>query len=237
MYWKELSKEASCDKFNEYCSKRGSNWDLNCPEEFRQLRQDILDIFIRTFSELNIDPENIKEKNNSYLIDYIFGLKLYRLLNESYNMSIRTASTEGVWRYLSLCVVPDVIDLRYGIDHPDRFWKKPKRLWFRVLWWYIHLSWQGDEESTKKVLKDNSTDEILQLVDRCGRDGYRVELYREIMKRYSLLDPGIRRKEGAFRKIMVMNTAKVQAVEPALVDGGEEKYVGDLCDYLGYKWG
>ena len=98
-----------------------------------------------------------------------------------------------------------------------------------------HLSWQGDEESTREILKDNSTDEILQLVDRCGRDGYRVDLYREIMKQYAEMDVTERRKDQVFRKMMVLNTAKVQVIEPALVDGGEIKYVDDLCVYFGYE--
>lgn len=228
MKWRELNREQSSEKFNEYCIRS----QADCPEEYRQLREQICDLFVRTLSKIGIDSKDINKKNYSYQVDYIFGLKLYELLNESYNMNIRIASSENVWRFLSVCVVPDVVEMRYGTDHPDRFWKKPKRLWLRVLWWYIYLSWQGDEESTCKVLKDNSTDEILQLVDRCGRDGYRVELYREIMKKYSELDASKRRKTQIFRKMMVLNTARVQTMEPSLVDGGETAYVEELCNYF-----
>ena len=147
-------------------------------------------------------------------------------------MTLRLAATEGVWRFLSVKVVPDIIALRYGKDHPDRFWKKPKRLWLRVIWWYIYLSWQGDEKSTADVLKNNSTDEIAQLVDRCGRGGYRVSLYREFMKKYSELDVSERREKDIFRKTMKLNTARVQVIEPALVDGGERQYVDDLYNYF-----
>ena len=38
------------------------------------------------------------------------------------------------------------------------------------------------------ILKDNSTDEILNLVERSGSDGYRVYVYREIMAEYSRTD-------------------------------------------------
>lgn len=231
MEWKEISKETSSNIFDEYCKTKIPA----CPENYRNLRDEILNLFVCTLSEIGIDPVDIESKNNSYQVDYIFGLKLYQLLNNNYNMSIRTASSEGVWRCLSVCVVPDLVEMRYGLDHPDRFWKKSKRIWLRVLWWYIHLSWQGDEESTRDVLKDNSTDEILQLVDRCGRNGYRVDLYREIMKQYADIDVNERRKDNVFRRIMVLNTAKVQVIEPALVDGGEIKYVDDLCNYLGYE--
>ena len=131
-----------------------------------------------------------------------------------------------------MCVVTDLIEKRYGKDHPDRFWKKPKRLWLRVLWWYIYLSWQGSEEETIAVLKDNSTDEILQLVDRCGRGGYRVDLYREMMLKNSQLDPAERRKKQLFRKMMVLNTARVQVMEPELTVGGNKGYVESLSEYF-----
>lgn len=231
MDWKELKREDSSDRFDEYCKTQKAK----CPDEYQKLRDEILNLFVCTLSEIGIDPIEINTKNYAYQVDYIFGLKLYQLLNDSYNMSIRTASTDGVWRFLSICVVPDLVEMRYGLDHPDRFWKKPKRIWLRAIWWYIHLSWQGDEESTRAILKDNSTDEILQLVDRCGHDGYRVDLYREIMKQYAGMDASERRKDKAFRKIMVLNTAKVQVIEPAFVDGGEIKYVDDLCRYFGYE--
>lgn len=233
MNWKEISKEESSDRFDEYCQ----NKEEKCPEEYQKLREEILYLFVCTLSEIGIDPIDINSKNYSYQVDYLFGLKFYQLLNNNYSMSIRTASTDGVWRFLSTCVVPDLVEMRYGLDHPDRFWKKPKRVWLRVIWWYIHLSWQGDEESTREILRDNSTDEILQLVDRCGRDGYRVDLYREIMKQYASMDETERRKDQVFRKMMVLNTAKVQVIEPALVDGGEIKYVDDLCEFFGYEMG
>lgn len=230
MEWLQLTKEKSSEAFAEFCSSH----TVDCPESYKAIQKDIQDLFVSTLSELNIDSEQISQ--NAYKVDYLFGLKLYELLNNRYNMTVRMASTEGIWLFLSVKVVPDLIELRYGLDHPDRFWKKPKRLWLRVLWWYIHLSWQGDYESTKEAIKDNTTDEILQLVDRCGRDGYRVDFCREFMKKFSKLNPEQRKQTKIFRKMMVLNTAKVQTIEPSLVDGGESAYVNDLCDYFGYTW-
>ena len=155
MTWKELSREESSERFEKYCKDK----EVDCPDEYKTLQEDIQKLFVCTLSEIGIDPVEIESKNNSYQVDYIFGLKFYQLLNNNYNMNIRAASTDGVWRFLSTRVVPDIVEMRYGLDHPDRFWKKPKRIWLRVIWWYIHLSWQGDEESTREVLKDNSTDE------------------------------------------------------------------------------
>ncbi len=226
--WMELDRDKAAALFDEYCT----TGKCNCPAEFSTLRNDLCSLFAQTLSEIGISPEMISTKNYAYQVDYLFGLKMYSLLNKKYGMSTRTASSAGVWRFLSILVVPDIIDLRYGTGHPDRYWKKAKRLWLRVLWWYIHLSWQGDENATAAVLKDNSTDEILQLVDRCGRGGYRVELYRELMRQHAELDVTERRKKQIFRKIMVLNTARVQVIEPGLVSGGESQYVSQLIHYF-----
>ena len=189
-------------------------------------------LFDNALQQIGITAEQINQKNYSYQLDLQFGIKLYSTLNQKYGMNVRLAATEGVWRYLSVCVVPDLIAKRYGKDHPDRFWKKPKRLWLRVLWWYIYLSWQGSEKDTITVLKDNSTDEILQLVDRCGRGGYRVDLYRALMLQNSKLDPIDRRRRQLFRKMMVLNTARVQVIEPELTVGGNIGYAESLSKYF-----
>lgn len=230
MAWKSLSMASSEECFRQYCITR----DISCPDEFRELREQITSLFNETLSEINISSSQIGEGNNSYKTDYIFGLKLYKLFTDTYKMDVRMAADSGIWRFISLMVVPDIVEMRYGTNHPDRFWKKPKRIWLRVLWWYIYLSWQGTTEKTAEILRDNSTDEILQLVDRCGRGGYRVELYREIMRRYSLLDVQKRRRAQVFRKTMVMNTARVQVVEPGLSENGFTGYVDSLYSYFGW---
>lgn len=226
--WKAIDKDIASSLYEEFCKSETPD----CPAEFNELRNDLCKAFSQTLSEIGISPEQIAANNNAYQVDYRFGLKLYALLNEKYGMNLRTASDAGVWRFLSVQVVPDMVNMRYDIGHPDRYWKKAKRLWLRVLWWYIHLSWQGDESTTAAVLKDNSTDEILQLVDRCGRGGYRVELYREMMKQFAELEDPLKRKNQLFRKAMVLNTARVQVMEPGLVSGGESQYIADLIHYF-----
>lgn len=228
MDWLEIKKDEAEQLFNQYCESNEFQYD----SRYQELRSDLCMLFDAALSEIEISAEEISQKNYSYQLDLLFGIKLYTTLNEKYGMNVRAASTEGIWRYISVCVVPDLVDKRYGKDHPDRFWKKPKRLWLRVLWWYIYLSWQGSEAETRRILADNSTDEILQLVDRCGRGGYRVNLYREMMRKNAELDPSERRKMQIFRKIMVLNTARVQVMEPELCLGGNRGYVEDLCNYF-----
>ena len=228
--WEKLSIASSEACFGEYCCTK----EFSCPEDFSELRTEILQLFNETLQELKITASQISTGNNSYKTDYIFGLKLYNLFSGTYGMGVRSAADSAIWRYLSLKVVPDIVEQRYGLDHPDRFWKKPKRIWLRVLWWYIFLSWQGTPEQTAKILQNNSTDEILQLVDRCGRGGYRIELYREIMKKYASLDVQDRRKSQLFRKTMVLNTARVQVIEPELSENGFTGYVDSLYSYFGW---
>lgn len=228
MNWIELSREESQKLYDDFCT----NNEFTYSQEYAALRDDMCMLFENALDQIGINAEEISQKNFSYQLDLLFGIKLYTTLNQKYGMNVRLAATEGVWRYLSVCVVPDLVAKRYGKDHPDRFWKKPKRLWLRVLWWYIYLSWQGSEESTIEVLRNNSTDEILQLVDRCGRGGYRVDLYREMMKKNAQLDPTERRKKQIFRKMMVLNTARVQVMEPELTEGGNSGYVDSLCAYF-----
>lgn len=235
MKWQTLSKaesETLYEEFSNYLEPQ-KRWD-KCPEEYLQLRNELEQIMNNVMQNLDIDREDIQKKsgNAAYLVDLNFGIEMYALLNNKYEMDVRQAASEGIWRFLSMKVAPELIEMRYGYDHPDRFWKKSKRLWFRVLWWYIYLSWQGDAESTRKILQNNTTDEILQLVDRCGRGGYRVELYREIMKSNAAFSEQERKQGKLFRKVMVLNTARLQVMEPALTENGETGYVTDLCQYF-----
>ena len=229
MKWCEMTKEEAQAAFEQYKKDK----KVKCPEDYKELREDLSNSFKNALTILKIEESELKQKNNSYQLDLMFGLRIYDVLNNKYGFNIRLAATDGIWRYLAVVVVPDLTDKRYDKDeHPDRFWKKPKRIWLRVLWWYIYLSWQGTEKDTYLALKDNSTDEILQMVDRCGHGGYRTELYREVIRQYSLLEPAERRKKSLFRKMFVLNTARTQVIEPALSPGGNVSYVRELINYF-----
>jgi len=172
------------------------------------------------------------KKINSYVFDMHMGFTLYRVLKEDYGFNERLAAQDEVWRYLSLEVLPDLVYERCGMnDH--RFYKEPRRIWLKTIWWYIHLSWQGTEEKTRYIIKDNSADEILQLVDRSGEGGYRVELTREIIRQ---LNSGENSEvPRLLRRVLKLNTARVKMIEPSLVEGGIESYVADLYSYFSKK--
>ena len=83
--------------------------------------------------------------------------------------------------------------------------------------------------------KNFSTDTILNLVERTGRKGTYVQVYRYIMYFYSKLDLSViseyknaHQNADLFRAIMVLNTAKVVSIEPSLFLGGELEYAKSL---------
>lgn len=168
------------------------------------------------------------KKINSYAFDLHLGLVLYELLNNEYHFNERLAAQDEVWRFLSLEIFPDVVYERFGIND-ERFYKKTRRIWLKVIWWYIHLSWQGTVEQTYDILKDNSADEIIQLIDRSGSGGYRIAFTRELMRQHHSFD---RKSSKLFRRILKLNTARLNMIEPSLVEGGIEAYVADLYNYF-----
>ena len=215
------------DADKNYYSWKKNPGSISLTDEEKAIREDLLLIFQETLDETGIEEES--RKIQSYQIDLYFGLKLYQLLNNKYNVNIRTASDNGFWRYLSVNIIPDLVHKRWG-DNDARFWKNNNRVWLKTLWWYIYLSWQGDMESTKQVLTGNTTDHVVQLVERAGVSGYRVDFTRSLMRIYDRKKSSL--PQDMFRKVLKLNTAMVKTIEPALYAEGEEAYVRDLFSYF-----
>lgn len=182
--------------------------------------------------------ETKEEYEKGYQLDVHFGMKLYEYLNHC-GFSMGTMADDGFWRYLTLIVSPDLVSARWGADNESHFWKTSARIWFKALWWYIHLSWQHNLQMTLDTIEDGfSNDEILNLVERTGRKGYNVEVYRKIVKGYSRVSESEKRafqknNRSLFRAIMILNTAKTVVMEPGFYQGGETEYVKQLFAELG----
>lgn len=174
-----------------------------------------------------IENEGIKD---NYDVDVKYGLKLYDYLH-SLHFNNRAASDTGFWRYLSVAVIPHIVEKRWERTAVDHYWKRPSRIWLSSIWWYVHLSWQGSIENTEKLLSSPSftTDTILNLVERTGREGTNVKLYRRIMYYQSLV-----KKDSAsvFRAVMKLNTATSLVIEPNLYPGGLDEYAKSLYKEL-----
>ncbi|ABN45196.1 Conserved hypothetical protein [Streptococcus sanguinis SK36] len=190
----------------------------NLNSEFKRIRELLIQGRDDIFDEWHLDTA----ENLGYDFDLLFAIRLYDILGLNNNFSNRAASNDEVWRFLSIRVIPDIVHSRWGMN--EARYMTSRRIWLKNLWWYIHLSWNGDTERTYEILKNNTTDTVLQLVERPGV-GYYVSLYREIMLQYSCINDPSR---TLFRKVLKLNTALLPVTYPELISGGIKEYVSYL---------
>lgn len=226
----ETNQEKIVDEYDRFC-KMGKIDSQQLDDNYKNMRN----AFVEKYWEL---------KNQGYLdykLDLYFGLFIYDYLNNQNDFTNIYESNYNFWRYIAVFVIPDIISDRFGIGTEEKyrthFYKKTVRIYPYTLYWYIHLSWQGDYTSTLELLKDNTTDEILQFVERPSKVGINLELYRTIIKKYSLLrrdDKFINingKKITKFRLVLTKNTCKMLVIRPELYPGGIFEYVNMLfCD-------
>jgi len=202
--------------------------------DYIKIRKDIQEFAKKVREEC---PSEIVKKD--YYIDVHIGILLYDYLDKQPGFNLRAAANDDFWRYLSIKVVPDVVADRWGKENESHYWSKSVRIWLRSIWWYVHLSWQGDMLSTAKVLEAPcfTTDSILNLEERTGRKGTFIKVYRYIMYYYSRIPKEVledydknttTQRDGLFRIVMKLNTAKSMVIDPALYLGGEQEYVRAL---------
>ncbi|MCH4475757.1 hypothetical protein [Staphylococcus haemolyticus] len=192
---------------------------IDVPNEFEDLRQKLLRARDDIFKEYQLDGV----EKLDYKFDLLFGINLFEILNENIKFYNRDAMNDDLWRYLSIKVIPDIVHSRWGFNE-DHYFKTSRRIWLKTIWWYINLSWTGNIKSTYRLLENNTTDTILQLVERPGI-GYNVEMYRELMKQYNSYSDSSRQ---LFRRVLKLNTARLLTTSPELVEGGIPQYVEDL---------
>lgn len=207
--------------FNELIVKSTVMKSIKLNPELEVLRQQLIESRNSIFEEHNFNSSNKLD----YKFDLLFGLKMYQILSEKNGFSNRSACNDDVWRYLSICIIPDIVYQRWG-ENADHFYKIPRRIWLKTIWWYINLSWMGNEKDTYNILKENTTDTILQLVERPGI-GYHLDMYREMMFQYA---DYVDSSRNLFRRVLKLNTARLLTTTPELVDCGIKAYVADLFD-------
>lgn len=206
---------------------------------------------------VNTFKKALEENGNkvSYDLDLKVGIKLYEIMSLNKGFDVVKANDDDIWRYISVCVMPDLTFIRYpnqgsdveilreyipNLSYPKavqtekdsmrlkkkRFYSHTRRIWLKTLWWYIHLGWQNTSEVTYEVLKNNGTNIISHFIERPGR-GYREHLFRCMLYAYSQLSE---QKDETFRAAAKLNLAKCVSIEPALSLGGEEKYSEKLFE-------
>lgn len=179
--------------------------------------------------------ETAAATGDGYQIDLDVGLCLYEILSPEKGFTLVMANDDDIWRYLSCKVFPDITYERYPKPAKDdirlnkkRFYLHTRRIWLKTLWWYVFLAWQGDAKKTRNVLKDFGTDTISDFIERTGQ-GYRVLLYRQLMRSYASVK---NKSSGLFNAIQKQNLVNCRTVEPGLVEGAEQGYVDSLFKQL-----
>lgn len=226
MEWEKISKKYAEEYYDEMFEDKEIPL-IDYENKYQDLRILIKKAYKESLIDIGVNEENLMQYKNIYKFDCIFGIRLYHIFSDGkYEIRENIASDDGIWRYIQMFVVPEIISSRWGIENRDRFYKISRRLYLKILWWYVYLAWNENLEETKRIIMDdvNTSDTLAQLVERSGRDGYRIELYREIMKRK--VEEKINTQE--FRRLMVLNSARVKIINPYLVDGGISQYVNDL---------
>ena len=187
--------------------------------------------------------EEVTDDRAEYTTDVLFGLKLYEYFGQKPWFNLRLAANDGFWRHLAVAVIPNIVADRWGENKENYFWKQSNRLWPKTAWWFIHLTWHESLEETKKILtqKHFNSDTIQGIVERTGKKGTYVEVYREIIFQYSQLDYSIVLKfkkqrslgsDSLFRAVMRLNTARSLVTDPCLTKGGVSGYVESMINEL-----
>lgn len=189
--------------------------------DFSDLRKQMIQARDEIFEQNSLDNANKLDYN----FDLLFGLRLYEILSENVGFTNRVATNDDVWRYLSICVIPDIVHSRWSLN-ADHFYKTSRRIWLKTIWWYIHLAWCGNVTETYEILKENTTDTILQLVERPGI-GYYVPVYRELLLQYAKVEDPSRE---IFRRVLKLNTARLLTTSPELIEGGTSTYITGLFE-------
>lgn len=172
----------------------------------------------------------------NFNMDVEIGMILYQFLSPYLDPKITTMrelASKNFWIWVSFRIMPEIILKRYSSSSEDnlrnRFYNRPNRIYPSLLWWGIHLVWQGSEKETRRLLnKGFSLSAFETLLDR-NLMGYHTDLYRKISKKYSdyshfVVSP----EENLLRPVMVLHSSRYVNIDPNSFDGELDGYVNDL---------
>lgn len=176
------------------------------------------------------------DTKDKYGIDVEMGKNLYEYLKGKEWFNMRLAANDSFWKTMTVQIAPTIVAKRWGYDNIDHYYKLSRRIWFKAIWWYIHLSLvpsrRVDKTQDLLMSKNFTTDTIEQLVERPGSDGFNVKLCRKIVDYYSRATYD-GQETKLFRSVMKLNTARTMVMEPELCIDGIDGYVKSLFTDLG----
>lgn len=213
---------SASEDFNKLEIKDTEVTPIKISDGWMDLRHKLITARDEIFDNYNLDNSEAL----GYSFDVAFGLKLHDILCDDIGFTARVANSDDVWNFLSIRVIPDIVHARHG-KQPDYYYQKPRRTWLKVIWWYIRLAWTGDAKSTADLIKSYTTDTIMQMIERPGL-GYYTNVYHEILTQYRNYDNYVGDNRMLFRRVLILNTARLLTTSPELVEGGVKGYVERL---------
>ena len=192
-------------------------------------------------NEMNNAFKNEAKDKSPYQQDLIYGKRLYKVLSTCEWLDWAVATNRGFWRYLALYTMPQVTYDRFGPKDGEplkasalagHFYAKYERIYPYTLFWIYKICDQGSAEATFEFLSKPcfSTDTILNVVERMGPKGFRLDVYQQIIKKFSELDHAkylktIGSPNMILRALLVEHGIKNSVYIPELFKGGIEEYV------------
>lgn len=222
MIIKELDVKQSELFYQQFIENDYKYGFIDIDEDYKKIRDSIL----IKWNECKSKVKKIK----SYEFDLFFAKELFIIFDSKFDM-VYLASYD-FWRYISLCVIPDLIYERWG-NVVAHYYKKTVRIYPYTLYWYIKLSWQGSLDLTIDLLSKKylTTDTILQCVERPGRMGVDLKYYNALMKEFCTTELEQKNKYGdLFRNVLTLNTSRSFNLVIDFVDGGIVGYVKSLIN-------
>ncbi len=180
------------------------------------------------------------ERAHRFDRDVQLGLALRLALR---GFTVRALSDLGVWRFLAIRTVPDII-IERDPDAGEKQFAGPIHCYPLRCWRFIDLCWQSSFTESDSVratwaaLQGLSTDAISALVERPGSGdyaGYRRDVSRELIRQFQFVEQRRQKREAQFRKAVKLCGARMLLEEPVLCDGGIPGFITSVLSQLGFN--
>ena len=73
--------------------------------------------------------------SEKYLLDVNLALDFYEFLNSQKDFNRIYESNYDFWKYIAVCVIPDIVEDRHGLDSIKYFYEKSVAIYPFVLYW------------------------------------------------------------------------------------------------------